>query len=144
MATVEDLERCVSEAIQNERYRVKKLRLSHPAVKHQITDYAASVVACGYKRSGATFSAKSESPTCHNYADVIKHRLEDLAPIGQKRAGCKNTVGACAEPHAADMVIKSFPGCKIDELQFSSAYRPRTAKRKKDCRNCKDTFHEVL
>ena len=144
MATAEDLERCVSEAIIEERIRVKRVRKSHPLVKHKITDYAAMVVACGYERSYATFSGKSESPINHTYSDPIRIRLESLAPIGEKRLECKNIIGACAEPHAADKVVKQFPGCRMEELQFSSAYRPRTAKRKRYCKNCKDTFYEVL
>lgn len=144
MATIEDLERCVSDAIQKERQRVKKMRQAHPNVKHKITDYAAIVVACGYERSGAVFSGKSESPVSHKYEDKLRARLETLAPIGEKRQGCKNVVGACAEPHAADKVLKEFPGCKMTELQFSRPFRPRTASRKNYCRNCRDTFFEVL
>lgn len=144
MATAEDLNRCVKNAIKDERQRVKDLRNSHPDVKHRITDYAAVVVACGYARSRTTFSGRSASPVGHKYADVIKSRLEALAPIGEKRNECKNIVGACAEPHAADLVVKTFPGCRMSELQFSAAYRPRTSRHIKNCKNCKDTFPEAL
>lgn len=144
MATTDNLERCVMDAIEEERRRVRRMRLAHPDVKHRITDYAAVVVACGYSRSGSTFSGCSASPVGHQYSEEIRERLEALAPIGEKRSGCNNTVGACAEPHAADNVIKAFSGCKMNELQFSDAYRPRTARRIKNCQNCKDTFVEVL
>lgn len=144
MATIESLDRCVNGAIADERRRVKRMRLAHPDVKHRITDYAAVVVASGYLRSGSTFSGYSSSPIGYNYSDKIRQRLEALAPIGDKRPGCKNTVGACAEPHAADKVLKAFPGCNMNELQFSDAYRPRTARRIRNCQNCKDTFPEVL
>lgn len=144
MATTDSLNRCVKNAIEDERQRVKKMRRDHPDVKHRITDYAAATIACGYKRSGSTFKGYSASPVGHKYTEKIKRRLETLAPIGDKRPGCKNTVGACSEPHAADKVMKTFPGCKMDELQFSDAYRPRTAKRLRYCQNCKDTFTEVL
>lgn len=144
MATKGSLDRCVTEAIEDERQRVKRTRQSHPEKKHRITDYAAVVVACGYAKSGSTFSGSSASPVGHHYSDKIRVRLEALAPIGGKRNGCKNIVGACAKPHAADKVIKTFPGCKMNELQFSDAYRPRTARRIRNCKNCKDTFPEVL
>lgn len=144
MATSDGLNRCVKNAIEDERQRVKKMRCDHPIEKHRITDYAAATVACGYTRSGSTFKGYSASPVGHKYTEKLKIRLEVLAPIGEKRHGCNNTVGACAEPHAADKVLKIFPGCKMDELQFSDAYRPRTAKRLRNCQNCKDTFHEVL
>ena len=145
MATKMDLEECVSAAITKVRQRVKKRRKAHPTKKHKITDYPAIVVACGYKRSNTTFWDESKSPENHNYCEKIKTRLESLGVrIGEMRCGCDNTVGSCAEPHAADRVMKSFPGCKMNELQFSKAYRPRTAKHKRYCQNCKDTFSEVL
>ena len=144
MATTNELEWCVKDAIEKERRRVRQMRLAHPDVKHRITDYSAVVVACGYARSASTFIGFSASPVGHQYSEKIRERLEALASIGEKRAGCNNIVGACAEPHAADKVIKTFPGCKMNELQFSNAYRPRTARRIKNCQNCKDTFAEVL
>lgn len=144
MCTNEALKRCVANAIQKERKRVHDERKSHPTKKHDIHDYASIVVACGYSRSGKTFSGASASPLYHKYAEEIRRRLEKLGKIGAKRPGCENVIGACAEPHAADMVVKNFPGCKMNELQFSAAYRPRTGQRKKYCINCKDTFQEVL
>lgn len=114
MATKGSLDRCVTEAIEDERQRVKRTRQLHLEKKHRITDYAAVVVACGYAKSGSTFSGSSASPVGHHYSDKIRIRLEALAPIGGKRNGCKNIVGACAEPHAADKVIKTFPGCKMN------------------------------
>ena len=144
MATKDALKKCVVKAIGNERKRVKRMRQSDLAVKHHITDYAAVVVACGYERSESSFSGCSASPIGLNYSNIIRTRLEALAPIGEKRLACKNAVGACAEPHAADKVVKAFPGCRMDELQFSDAYRPRTARRIRNCQNCKDTFPEVL
>ena len=144
MATANDLDRCVVKAIKEERKRVKRMRQAHPKVKHRITDYAAVVVACGYTRSGTTFSGHSASPIGLDYTAGIKSRLNALAPIGEKRNGCENIVGACAEPHAANKVMSHFPGCKFEELQLSVAYRPRTARRIKNCQNCKDTFPEVL
>lgn len=144
MATKKELARCVAKAIKEERKRVKRMRQAHPSVKHRITDYAAVVVACGYMRSGNTFSGHSASPIGLQYTAGIRARLVALAPIGEKRNGCENIVGACAEPHAANKVMSHFPGCGFEELQFSDAYRPRTARKINNCQNCKDTFPEVL
>ena len=144
MATQQALDHCISAAIQEIKRQVKRIRQSHPNVKHRIQDYPAMVVACGYKRSGAVFWGQSASPVNLQYEQPIKKRLEALAPIGEKRKGCDNVIGACAEPHAANQVVKTFPGCNMKELQFSSAFRPRTAQRKKYCKNCKETFYEVL
>lgn len=144
MAIEQELEHCVREAIQIVCRRVKQSRQAHPQVKHKITDYPAMVVACGYRRGNDVFWGQSESPVNHNFEDRLRVRLESLAPIGTKRPECNNVIGACAEPHAADLVLKNAPRCNLDELQFSKAYRPRTAKHKRYCRNCKETFQEVL
>ena len=140
-----NLNKCVSYAITRIRQQVKKKRNAHPHKKHKITDYPSMVVACGYVKRVDTFWSQSASPINYHYSHKIEQRLEErLGIIGSKRNGCKNIIGACAEPHAADKVIKAFPGCKLGELQFSDAYRPRTAQRKKNCQNCKDAFPEVL
>jgi len=144
MATKKELERCVTNAIKVVRHRVKQSRQAHPQVKHKIKDYPAIIVACSYRSSKKVFWGQSESPVNHIYEDRLRKRLEGLAPIGTKRPGCDNTIGSCAEPHAADLVLKKAPRCNLNKLQFSRAYRPRTAKHKRYCRNCKDTFHEVL
>ncbi len=144
MATEQELEHCVTHAIQIVRQRVKQTRQAHPQVKSRIQDYPAMVVACGYRRGREVFWGESKSPVNHIYEGRLRERLEALAPIGTKRPQCNNTLGACAEPHAADMVLKNAPRSYLNELQFSKAYRPRTAKRKRYCRNCKDTFPEVL
>lgn len=144
MARECDLKMVVSDAIQIVRQRVSDIRKSHPSVKHDIFDYPAVIVACRYVKGRKIFWGQSESPLYHNYSLKIKKRLERLGEIGTKRVGCNNVIGACAEPHAADKVIKCYPGCEMDELQFSHAYRPRTAQKVKYCINCKETFFEVL
>lgn len=144
MATCEELHRSVMDAIRQERQRVKKSREANPARPHRITDYSAMVVSCSYKKSHRTFIGFSKSPVGCNYDTRIRNRLEELGPIGTKNNNCDNIIGACAEPHAANSVLQYFPGCKMTELQFSKAYRPRTAHRKVYCRNCKKTFKGVL
>ena len=76
MANKDSLNRCVKNAIEDERQRVKKMRRNHPDVKHRITDYASVTVACGYKRSSNTFKGYSASPVGHKYTAKIKRRLE--------------------------------------------------------------------
>lgn len=139
-----DVEIVVSYAIRIVRHRVREIRQSHPSKKHDIFDYPAVIVACRYIKGRKIFWGQSESPLYHKYSLKIKRRLERLGVIGTKRMGCNNVIGACAEPHAADKIMKYYPGCRMDELRFSDAFRPRTAKKVKHCINCKDTFFEVL
>lgn len=144
MASYDDLKECVLYAIEKIRQRVKQTRNTHPKKKHRVQDYPAMVVACGYARGRVIFYGESASPVNHQYEPKIEGRLSALGPIGKSRMDCDNIIGACAEPHAANKVLKNYPGCRMDELQFSQAYRPRTAQKKKYCKNCKDTFYEVL
>lgn len=144
MATSKALNDGVKKAIKRERERVKKSRISDPVHKHHMRDYPAVVVACGCKQREQIFTGTSKSTIGYEYVPMLKNELEKLAPIGQKRSGCNNTVGACAEPHAADLVFRDYPVCDMSDLQFSEAYRPRTGQRIPYCKNCKDVFHEVL
>lgn len=144
MATLTALKKCVNKAIQNECRRVKRLRRAHPGNKHKNTDYAAAVVACGYTNSDNVFIGFSASPVGIHFVKKIQERLEKLGSIGKKRNGCGNIIGACAEPHAANEVLRHFPGCNTNKLQFSETYRPRTGGRINYCKNCKVTFNEVL
>ncbi len=131
-------------AVEKERQRVRRSRSHNPRRPHRITDYSAVVVACGYERGSKIYDGFSKSPVGYDYVPRLRDRLNALAPIGEKRLGCENIVGACAEPHAANAVLREYHGCRMSELQFSDAYRPRTARRKRNCDNCKDVFSEVL
>lgn len=141
MATTGDLDRFVKKAIKKIQKEVKRKRLAAQPKKYRIFDYPAIVVACGWKKSNRIFEGRSSGCLKEDeYDPMIGSRLADLG-FGKKRYG--NYIGACAEPKAANKVVKEFQ-CQMDELQFSDAYRPRTCKRKKYCKNCKATFYEVL
>lgn len=144
MATLAALKKYVNKAIRNECERVKRLRRAHPEKKYRITDYAAAVVACGYTNSNNVFIGFSASPVGIHFEKTILERLEKLGTIGKKSNCCSNIIGACAEPHAANEVLRHFSGCNMNKLQFSEAYRPRTGGRVNYCKNCKATFNEVI
>lgn len=141
MATTGDLDRFVKNAIKKIQREVKRKRLAAPKKKHSIRDYPAIVVACGWTGSKRIFEGRSGMPINVTWVRDIKSRLSALGDIGTLKNG--NPIGACAEPKAANKVVKEFQ-CQMDELQFSDAYRPRTCKRKRYCKNCKATFCEVL
>lgn len=140
MASYKDLHNRVFKKIQKIQREVKRKRLALPIEKYSVYDYPTIVVACGYIKKKKIFVERSGKPINVTWVHDIELRLSALkrCPL------CDNPIGACAEPKAANKVKNKFPKCKMNELQFSDPYRPRTCKRKKYCENCKYTFSEVL
>ena len=73
----------------------------------------------------------------------LKNKLLELGALGTKTA-CGNSVGCCAEPHAANsLIMKTDKSIRIETIKFSLAYRPRTGKVVPYCDNCKHTFPQL-
>lgn len=53
---------------------------------------------------------------------------------------CRNPPGNCAEPHAADKVLRKTKCHDLSELEFSVPVRPRTMEVYAYCENCKFVF----
>lgn len=109
------------------------------------------VGACYGKRMSCqkTFQIKEDVlQNCLHEALVLK--LNKLGGIGTLRNG--NSLGYCAEIHAADNLLKQLDYANIKirlkDIHFSNAYRPRTLMpykhykitNKPYCQNCIDTF----
>jgi len=92
---------------------------------------------CMEKRCGF-----SHYPNQTNFAQTLKHKLEELGIIGKKstKVGTRYTIGNCAEQHAGNHYMKAFDENDMAQLHFSSAMRPRTKQIYPPCDNCKDTF----
>ena len=138
MARQEDLEIAVKKSCARICKRVKKARERKKAKRYNVQDYPAVTVASAYVKSFEIVVGESKNPCWHKFNYILYNKLLELGPIGAKVNG--NIVGACAEPHAADEVMKKHRACGISDLQFSKAYRPRTCQHIKYCKNCKDTF----
>lgn len=112
-------------------------------VNNGVHDYpgAAAVAADAH----LSFSGRGRSckPQYKEYNDTpkLENKLKSLGKIGKQRAGVKNPIGACAEPHAAHKVLKHFgPRMSLNQVVFSTALRPRTMEKVDYCQNCIDTF----
>ncbi len=78
---------------------------------------------------------------------LILQKLDALGGVGKKRNG--NTLGYCAEVHAASGLLKQndAQNINIDQIKFSNAYRPRNMMPtpisgiRDYCQNCLDTFN---
>ena len=110
------LEKSVKNEINYIKQRVKASRLANPNKKHSPQDYPAVVVACKCQWNRDIYFGESRSPVNYKYEERIKNRLELLGNIGSKRKECPNIIGSCAEPHAADKVVKVL-NCDLDKLK---------------------------
>ena len=103
--------------------------------------YPAAIVGC-HKCGGAYWII--DSARCPiNYpfvAELRKALVSQLGAIGEKSQLCDNTIGGCAEPHAANEILEA-EGCSVNELEFSLAMRPRTQTFLPYCNNCKEVFN---
>ena len=82
------------------------------------------------------FAAHVEQP--------LRSEIEKLGRIGERRkdGSCNNTLGRCAEQHAASTLQnRRHSTAPPARLQFSKAFRPRTLEIVEYCKNCKDIFN---
>lgn len=107
-------------------------------------DYPSTVVACKSDLKKKIYDDTSRGIP-HVIAPLLKTALMSLGPIGGKRPGCKNVIGHCAEPHAANNLLKDQRGIlSLDQIYFGYAYRPRTGQVVPTCDNCRQTFNNTL
>ena len=76
--------------------------------------------------------------------EPLRSEIEKLGRIGERRndGSCNNTLGRCAEQHAASTLQnRKYSYTPPARLQFSKAMRPRTMEVVEYCKNCKDIFN---
>lgn len=110
-------------------------------LQNRILDLPAAAVTCSngsHKASDYSrdmFAAHVEQP--------LRSEIEKLGRIGERRkdGSCNNTLGRCAEQHAASTLQnRKYSTTPPVRLQFSKAMRPRTMEIVEYCKNCKDIF----
>ncbi len=105
-------------------------------------DYPAAVISCSAKHSN--IHKEEHSRSCQHYK--FDFRILNLLKVIGNVDGpsnvkdCNNKVGHCAEPHAANEMIKTSMRLTVGDLEFSPAIRPRTRQIIQYCGNCKATF----
>lgn len=135
----EKLDRKVKQTCKKIQQDVKKERLKSPSKSHAIYDFPATAVACGVQKHNIITSDTSHYPSQkEKFAKSLDIKLTELGRIGSTRNG--NVIGACAEQHSANSIMIKHPYEKIEDIQFSKAYRPRTISPVKFCDNCKYLF----
>ena len=125
----------------------EEVRTARANKEIRMRDYPAAIVSCADSWQNymdcVTESSGKANALSYKKTPVLESALLTLGDIGKQRAGCKNYIGACAEPHAARTVMMSANVLDIKELAFSYAYRPRTKTVLRYCKNCTDIFDVV-
>lgn len=110
----------------------------------RMRDYPAAIVSCADSWQNymdcVTESSGKANALSYKKTPVLELALLTLGDIGKQRSGCKNYIGACAEPHAARTVMTNCNVNNVKDLAFSYAYRPRTKMVLRYCKNCTDIF----
>jgi hypothetical protein len=145
-----NLENKVKDYASKVRDRIQQKRKKKPNRKHSFYDYPTCVVACSYKN---TKPVAKESGTCNaNYYTnqkllaefrKLKKYYGNNKVIGEESRLCDNIIGFCAEPKAAELVLRVYHTSHFVDLNFSKAYRPRTSRVQNYCKNCKAVFPKL-
>ena len=134
----QDLERSVDQYSGSVANKVIRSRRSP-----KIWDYPAAVVSCK-KNNGDNriYSGRSSKPTSGMYEPLLEIALTRLGGVVQEsRNGCPYTIGNCAEPHAANKLLKNTAAAVgLEQILFSTALRPRTRQVIPYCANCRAVF----
>lgn len=134
----QDLERSVDQYSGSVANKVIRSRRSP-----KIWDYPAAVVSCK-KNNGDNriYSGRSSKPTSGMYEPLLEIALTQLGGVGHhSRNGCPYTIGNCAEPHAANKLLKNTAAAVgLEQILFSTALRPRTRQVIPYCANCRAVF----
>lgn len=107
----------------------------------RLKDYPAAVVSCSI--IGSSNHKEDYSRPCQNYSykEPILGALSKVGQIGAKSSFCHNYIGNCAEPHAANLLLKGLRKTpSIVDFVFGDTIRPRTMQVLPYCKNCKKTF----
>lgn len=135
------------------QYRIDNKEPTIKGKKQENKDYPAMAVACKSKNNNDIQFGYSN---CRNeiFKDkkpqLFRKLLKDqIMSIPSKSKSdfwnnptdlCKNLPGNCAEPHAADKILRKNICHDLSELEFNVPVRPRTMEIHSYCGNCQEVF----
>jgi len=117
--------------------RCKSIRNIAKKIKIPQHDLPATIVGGIYNRSYKIDECKD---LIEPIAEPLKIRLLNLGSIGSDNG--VNKIGRCAENLTANYLMLFKKAKKIEDIEFTKAYRPRTARVIKRCDNCINIFGE--
>ena len=114
-------------------------------------DYPAAVVLCcvnenklkeGELKAPQLYygeSANQEKSSPYKNTTLLEG-FKTIGGIWKRNGTCKHPIGNCAEQHAAEILLNEKPQCGLHDIEFSSAFRPRTDEVIPYCENCTKLF----
>lgn len=110
----------------------------------RVNDYPPVVAACA-KTERRIYTSETKHIREEHIHETLLDELEKLGPIGSRSIHANNSrVGYCAEPNAANKLLKHERVNTLDDIYFGDAYRPRTGVVIPPCGNCQRTFKNVI
>ena len=116
---------------------------NHKKVYEEIWDFPAVAVACKSHLQKRIYLDYSKGCRAAGFRPPLRQLLETLGIIGKTRKGCKNIIGRCAEQHVCNKLLGNDPLACIKNVEFSTAYRPKTLQVMDYCENCKEIFTQL-
>jgi len=113
--------------------------------KPKLIEYPPTVVACAQNNENY-YIGKTEHHVMKRYInrDLLERLENRLGKYGDtSRHEIKFAIGHCAEPQAANELLKKEWVKDLDDIYFGDAYRPRTGVVIPPCGNCRETFNNV-
>lgn len=104
-------------------------------------DFPPIVVCCS--DGNITTQSYTHGPSGCVFHPLVENALTSkLGAIGKKSRYCDFVIGRCAEPNAANKLVKRSHGAivTLDVIKFSTPYRPFTKEDKPFCPNCQHSF----
>lgn len=115
--------------------RCKSIRNIAKKIKIPKNDLPATIIAAVYNRC---YKIDECRDLVEPIAELLKTRLLHLGPIGSYNG--VNNIGRCAENITANYLMLFKKAKNIHDIEFTKAYRPRTARVIKRCNNCISIF----
>ena len=124
--------------------RVRKFFLGQ-GKSPDIRDYPSVVAVCA-KMEYRTYTGETMDIERYQINRKLLRELEsNLGQIGSITPYAVNSrVGYCAEPNAANKLLRKEGVHTLDDIYFGKAYRPRTGVVIPSCGNCQRIFNNVV
>lgn len=104
------------------------------------SDYFPAMTVCCEKNGVFFIGDHTYCPNEISYTPLLRAALCSLGTIGHKGGPANNTIGACAEDVAANLVLRHVNVTNLNELSFTEAIQPRTFRSRPWCQNCEKIF----